>query len=223
MPRMRGVHPIGVHFERRPCRAKRLRWPAQVARHERDLGLGDDTPRASHVLSRTEGARCTLQESLRAYELAELRHRDTAKRKRRRVVAQANPLQYAEEVTRGERPRRSRDQRVHGNPVTLVTPTFRRPTLSVLMTYDQRQREANGKPKEGAKAMRTQISGTAGISQASTENHRVVSRDEWVAERKTLLARERELTRLRDQLARERRALPWVRIDKSYAFDAPEG
>ena len=54
-------------------------------------------------------------------------------------------------------------------------------------------------------------------------NHPVVSRDRWIAERKTLLAREKELTRLRDQIARERRALPWVRIDKNYVFDAPEG
>jgi predicted dithiol-disulfide oxidoreductase (DUF899 family) len=57
----------------------------------------------------------------------------------------------------------------------------------------------------------------------STVNHAVVSRDRWLAERKGLLAREKELTRLRDQIARERRALPWVRIEKDYAFDAPEG
>ncbi len=57
----------------------------------------------------------------------------------------------------------------------------------------------------------------------STVNHPVVSRDQWVAERKTLLAREKELTRQRDQIARERRALPWVRIEKDYVFDAPEG
>jgi predicted dithiol-disulfide oxidoreductase (DUF899 family) len=57
----------------------------------------------------------------------------------------------------------------------------------------------------------------------STDNHRVVSRDEWIAERKTLLAHEKELTRLRDQIARERRALLWVRIEKDYVFDAPEG
>ena len=57
----------------------------------------------------------------------------------------------------------------------------------------------------------------------STDTHRVVSRDEWVAERKTLLAREKELTRLRDQIAHERRALPWVRVDKGYVFDTPEG
>ena len=61
------------------------------------------------------------------------------------------------------------------------------------------------------------------IAEVSTANHPVVSRDRWIAERKTLLAREKELTRLRDQIARERRALPWVRIEKNYVFDAPEG
>jgi predicted dithiol-disulfide oxidoreductase (DUF899 family) len=67
------------------------------------------------------------------------------------------------------------------------------------------------------------MTGTAAASAASTSNHRVASRDEWVAERKTLLAREKQLTRLRDQIARERRALPWVRVDKDYVFDTPEG
>jgi predicted dithiol-disulfide oxidoreductase (DUF899 family) len=57
----------------------------------------------------------------------------------------------------------------------------------------------------------------------STVNHQVVSKDRWLAERKALLAREKELTRLRDQVARERRALPWVRIEKDYVFDTPEG
>jgi predicted dithiol-disulfide oxidoreductase (DUF899 family) len=58
---------------------------------------------------------------------------------------------------------------------------------------------------------------------ANTVNHPVVSTDRWVAERKTLLAHEKELTRLRDQIARERRALPWERIEKNYVFDGPEG
>src|SRR5580700_4417313 len=71
--------------------------------------------------------------------------------------------------------------------------------------------------------MKTNITGTTAISQVSTPNHRVVSRDEWVAERKTLLAREKELTRFGDQIARERRALPCVRIDKTYTFDTPVG
>ena len=71
--------------------------------------------------------------------------------------------------------------------------------------------------------MKTHKTVPTGISEVSTDNHRVVSRDEWVAERRALLAHEKELTRLRDQIARERRALPWVRIDKNYVFDAPEG
>src|SRR5215813_14917530 len=53
--------------------------------------------------------------------------------------------------------------------------------------------------------------------------HEVVSRAEWLVARRDLLKREKELTRLRDQLAVERRALPWVKIDKEYIFDAPEG
>jgi predicted dithiol-disulfide oxidoreductase (DUF899 family) len=53
-------------------------------------------------------------------------------------------------------------------------------------------------------------------------DHEIVSREEWLIARKDLLKRETELTRLRDQLAAERRALPWVRIDKEYVFDAPE-
>jgi predicted dithiol-disulfide oxidoreductase (DUF899 family) len=58
---------------------------------------------------------------------------------------------------------------------------------------------------------------------AYTLDHRVVSRDEWVAERMKLLAHEKELTRLGDQIARERQTLPWVRIDKTYIFDTPAG
>lgn len=61
------------------------------------------------------------------------------------------------------------------------------------------------------------------IAQTSTVNHPVVSKDRWLAQRKALLAREKELTRLRDQVADERRALPWTRIEKNYTFDAPEG
>ena len=54
-------------------------------------------------------------------------------------------------------------------------------------------------------------------------NHPVVSADRWVAERKALLAREKELVHLRDEIARARRDLPWERVAKDYAFDVPEG
>ena len=57
----------------------------------------------------------------------------------------------------------------------------------------------------------------------TTMNHPVVTRQQWLAERTKLMAREKELTRLGDQIARERRALPWVRLDKDYRFDSPAG
>lgn len=54
-------------------------------------------------------------------------------------------------------------------------------------------------------------------------DHPVVTRERWLAARRTLLAREKELTRLADQIARERRALPWVRVDKEYVFQTHDG
>jgi predicted dithiol-disulfide oxidoreductase (DUF899 family) len=53
--------------------------------------------------------------------------------------------------------------------------------------------------------------------------HPIVSQDEWLAARRQLLAREKEFTRLRDQLTSERRALPWVKVEKPYVFDGPDG
>lgn len=53
--------------------------------------------------------------------------------------------------------------------------------------------------------------------------HRIVSREEWIAERKRLLAEEKAFTRQRDALAEKRRSLPWVKVDKDYEFDSPEG
>lgn len=54
-------------------------------------------------------------------------------------------------------------------------------------------------------------------------NHQIVSRQEWLAARKELLAGEKQLTRLRDHLNQQRRNLPWVRVDKDYAFTGPLG
>jgi predicted dithiol-disulfide oxidoreductase (DUF899 family) len=51
----------------------------------------------------------------------------------------------------------------------------------------------------------------------------VVSRDEWLAARKQFLAKEKAFTRLRDELTAERQTLPWVKIDKTYLFDGPNG
>jgi predicted dithiol-disulfide oxidoreductase (DUF899 family) len=55
------------------------------------------------------------------------------------------------------------------------------------------------------------------------QNHRVVSRDEWLKARRALLASEKEATHLRDRVNAERLALPWVRVEKNYVFDTPAG
>lgn len=55
------------------------------------------------------------------------------------------------------------------------------------------------------------------------QDHKVVSRDDWLAARKEHLAKEKEFTRLRDQLSQERRALPWAKVETEYVFDGPNG
>ncbi len=54
-------------------------------------------------------------------------------------------------------------------------------------------------------------------------DHDVVSREEWAAAREELLAREKEHTRMGDELARQRRVLPWVRVEKEYRFETDDG
>ena len=53
--------------------------------------------------------------------------------------------------------------------------------------------------------------------------HQTVSRDEWISARRALLAREKELTHLNDELSAARRDLPWVKVDKPYTFEGPDG
>jgi predicted dithiol-disulfide oxidoreductase (DUF899 family) len=53
--------------------------------------------------------------------------------------------------------------------------------------------------------------------------HKVVSEKAWFAQRKQLLKKEKTFTRQRDELSRQRRALPWVKVEKPYAFDTPHG
>jgi predicted dithiol-disulfide oxidoreductase (DUF899 family) len=55
------------------------------------------------------------------------------------------------------------------------------------------------------------------------QSHKIVSREEWIAARKAHLVHEKEYTTARDRLSAERRALPWVKVDKTYVFDGPNG
>jgi predicted dithiol-disulfide oxidoreductase (DUF899 family) len=53
--------------------------------------------------------------------------------------------------------------------------------------------------------------------------HQIVSQEEWLAARRQHLSEEKEFTRLRDRLSAARRELPWVRVEKDYVFDTPDG
>ena len=55
------------------------------------------------------------------------------------------------------------------------------------------------------------------------QQHKIVSREEWIAARKALMAGEKELTQAREALSRQRRELPWVKVDQDYVFDGPDG
>ena len=115
---------VAVHFERRPRCVERLRRPSEVAR-DRAISASATIHLARATASfRTEPARRSSQESLRSNEIAELRHRDASQREGGRRHA-GRPGSGRRGDHPGERTRRGRDQRVHRDPATLVTPAFR--------------------------------------------------------------------------------------------------
>jgi predicted dithiol-disulfide oxidoreductase (DUF899 family) len=59
--------------------------------------------------------------------------------------------------------------------------------------------------------------------EVAMRNHPIVSQNEWLDARARLLAKEKAFTRWRDQLSEERRALPWVKVEKEYVFDGANG
>lgn len=59
---------------------------------------------------------------------------------------------------------------------------------------------------------------TSELVQTKTATH-----DEWLTARKELLAKEKQFTRLRDELSRQRREMPWEKVEKAYVFDGPNG
>src|SRR5262249_55548328 len=129
------------------------------------------------------------------------------KRERRRIVAQRDSFQRAERIARRKGARRSRNQRVHRNPATLVTPTRSSPGAKSI----SRGRRSSRNTKEKKMTTSTQA------------KHSVGTREEWLAARLSLLEAEKDLTHRSDEVARQRQALPWVRIDKDYRFDTDEG
>jgi len=58
---------------------------------------------------------------------------------------------------------------------------------------------------------------------ATQTQHQVVTKEEWLQARRALMAAEKELTRRRDEVSRQRREMPWERVEKNYVFDGPNG
>jgi len=111
--------------------------PLQIARDESDLGFGHNTSRPGHSLARAESPSCPAQEYLRANEIAKLGHGNAAKGESRRILSQGDALQGTQGIAGRQRARRGRDQRVHLNPVTLVTPTSRCARSDYLTGHDE--------------------------------------------------------------------------------------
>src|ERR1700756_1154785 len=118
-------------------------------------------------------------------------------------------------------PRRSSGNSPLSSPATRPERQSRRSCYSLysarMRSISKTEAGTTPAPKREEHIMKTST------GESSITNHTIVSHEQWVAERKRLLAREKEVTRLRDQVARERRALPWARIEKVYTFDTPEG
>src|SRR5579862_648800 len=64
---------------------------------------------------------------------------------------------------------------------------------------------------------------TMHMKDGTIENRKIVSQEEWIEARKKLLVKEKEFTRMQDELNLERRSLPWARVTKQYLFDGPNG
>jgi len=61
------------------------------------------------------------------------------------------------------------------------------------------------------------------MSATATVGHQVVSKEEWMRACRDFLVKEKELSRMSDEVARQRRELPWTRVEKPYTFDGPQG
>ena len=101
---MRGVCLVAVPLEHRPRRRQRRLGPAQVARDEGDLGLGEHAACPGHGFPRAEGAAGAPQQRPRPLEIAKLRHGDAAQRQRWRILSQRDPVQGTERIARWPAP-----------------------------------------------------------------------------------------------------------------------
>ena len=96
-------------------------------------------------------------------------------------------------------------------------------TLHHEQLFDQAARDGHERGWLGSLDKLEKFSPETLTEEPVMQPHKIVSREEWIEARKAHLAHEKEYTRARDRLSEERRALPWVKVDKAYAFDGPDG
>src|SRR5262249_26283087 len=124
---------------------------------------------------------------------------------------------YPEELARVGRPRHLRRDGARGRG-DLPRPAVRDDVGELANGCCQGARA----PERGARRSRA----GRGMSRGRTQHmadRRIGTREEWLAAREQLLVREKEHTRLGDELARQRRELPWVAVEKEYRFETEAG
>jgi predicted dithiol-disulfide oxidoreductase (DUF899 family) len=94
-----------------------------------------------------------------------------------------------------------------------------------MITHPSAARRTAGRRRGGISQRKENMSTNATMSEPRNlrREHKVVSQEEWLEARKQFLIQEKEFTRLRDQLSRQRRELPWVKVEKNHVFDGPGG
>ncbi|CUJ74826.1 Uncharacterised protein [Achromobacter sp. 2789STDY5608633] len=116
------IAPVAMLFERGAGGLERRRRPAQVARGQRDLGLGHHAAGARHRIPGAERAGGAAHQRPGAFKVAQLRQRDAAQRQGRRIVAQGHPAQRGQRVAGSQRAGRGLDQSVHEDAVITAAP-----------------------------------------------------------------------------------------------------
>src|SRR5262245_11682254 len=110
---MQCVAAIAMRFERGRRRGQRPRRAAEIAGGKRHLGFGDDAARPRQILVRAKATGGAAQQLAGARVLAELRHGDAAQGKRRRIVAQGDPLESTDCIAASEGAGGSGDKGLH--------------------------------------------------------------------------------------------------------------
>jgi len=120
VPGVRGVGRVAVGLQGRARGLQRLLGPGQLARNQRDLGLGHHAAGARQRVFRIEAAGGAAQQGFGAPEIAQLRHGDAAQGQGGRVAPQGDVIEGAQRVAGRQRARSRGDQKVHGHSATFA-------------------------------------------------------------------------------------------------------